>query len=127
MITRRVINATRYEQQDSRRPRCRHTAVASQGRNCLILTNWTAHLDKLADALRAMGHDPVVLRGGMGAKARAAAPARLQPQPGGPPLLAAWRPARTPGKDSTAPRWTPSSSPHPSPRRTARPVRRPGA
>lgn len=44
----------------------------SQGRNCLILTNWTAHLDKLADALHAMGHDPVVLRGGMGAKARAA-------------------------------------------------------
>ena len=60
----------------------------SQGRNCLILTNWTAHLDKLADALRAMGHDPVVLRGGIGAKARAAALARLQPQPGGPLLLA---------------------------------------
>jgi superfamily II DNA or RNA helicase len=64
------------------------TAALSQGRNCLVLTNWTAHLDKLADALRAMGHDPVVLRGGMGAKARAAALARLQPQPGGPPLLA---------------------------------------
>ena len=63
-------------------------AALSQGRNCLVLTNWTAHLDKLADALRAMGHDPVVLRGGMGAKARAAALARLQPQPGGPPLLA---------------------------------------
>lgn len=29
-----------------------------------------------------------ILRGGMGAKARAAALARLQPQPGGPPLLA---------------------------------------
>ena len=62
------------------------TALA-QGRNCLVLTNWTAHLDKLADALLAMGHDPVILRGGMGAKARAAALARLQPQPGGPPLL----------------------------------------
>ena len=59
----------------------------SQGRNCLVLTNWTAHLEKLADGLRAMGHDPVVLRGGMGAEARAAALARLQPQPGGPPLL----------------------------------------
>jgi hypothetical protein len=43
-------------------------AALSQGRNCLILTNWTAHLDKLADALRAMGHDPVVSRGGLGAK-----------------------------------------------------------
>jgi len=62
------------------------TALA-QGRNCLVLTNWTAHLDKLAGALLAMGHDPVILRGGMGAKARAAALARLQPQPGGPPLL----------------------------------------
>ena len=62
------------------------TAALSQGRNCLVLTNWTAHLGKFADALRAMGHDPVVLRGGMGAKARAAALARLQP--GGPPLLA---------------------------------------
>jgi hypothetical protein len=44
--------------------------------------------EQLADALRGMGHDPVVLRGGMGAKARATALAQLQPQPGGPPLLA---------------------------------------
>ena len=67
-------------------------AALSQGRNCLVLTNWTAHLDKLADALRAIGHDPVILRGGLGAKARAAALAQLQlqpqPQPGGPSLLA---------------------------------------
>ena len=34
------------------------------------------------------GHDPVILKGGMGAKDRAAALARLVPQPGGPPLLA---------------------------------------
>jgi superfamily II DNA or RNA helicase len=34
-----------------------------------------------------MGYDPVILRGGIGAKARAAALARLQPQPGGAPLL----------------------------------------
>jgi superfamily II DNA or RNA helicase len=38
--------------------------------------------------LREAGHDPVILRGGMGAKSRAAALARLQPQSGGPPLLA---------------------------------------
>jgi hypothetical protein len=63
------------------------TAALSQGRNCVVLTNWTAHLDRLADALRATGHDPIILRGGMGAKARAAALARLQPQPGGAPLL----------------------------------------
>jgi superfamily II DNA or RNA helicase len=63
-------------------------ASLSQRRNCLILTNWTAHLDKLADGLRGLGHDPVILRGGMGAKARVAALARLEPKPGGAPLLA---------------------------------------
>jgi superfamily II DNA or RNA helicase len=34
-----------------------------------------------------MGYDPVVLRGGMGAKTRAAALSRLRPQPGDPQLL----------------------------------------
>jgi superfamily II DNA or RNA helicase len=42
----------------------------------------------MASALRELGHDPVILRGGMGAKTRAAAIARLTRQPGGPPLLA---------------------------------------
>lgn len=60
----------------------------NRGRHCLVLTQWTAHIDRLTAALRERGHDPVVLRGGMGAKARAAALARLQPQPDGPPLLA---------------------------------------
>ena len=59
-----------------------------QGRNCLILTNWTDHLEKITDALRALGHNPVTLKGGMGARDRAAALARLTPQPSGPPLLA---------------------------------------
>jgi superfamily II DNA or RNA helicase len=64
-------------------------AVAlGQGRNCLVLTNWTVHLETIANALRALGHHPVTLKGGMGAKDRAAALARLTPQPGGPPLLA---------------------------------------
>jgi len=44
----------------------------ARGRNCLVLTQWTAHLDRIAAALRDHGHDPVILRGGMGAKARAA-------------------------------------------------------
>jgi superfamily II DNA or RNA helicase len=57
-------------------------------RNCLVLTQWTAHVAQLADALRNRGHDPVILRGGMGAKARSAALARLRPQPDSPPLLA---------------------------------------
>jgi superfamily II DNA or RNA helicase len=63
-------------------------AALDQRRNCLVLTNWTGHLQKIAGALRHLGHDPVILKGGMGAKDRAAALARLTPQPGGPPLLA---------------------------------------
>jgi len=63
-----------------------HDALG-RGRNCLVLTQWTSHLERLATALRDQGHDPVVLRGGMGAKARTAALARLDPQPDGSPLL----------------------------------------
>jgi hypothetical protein len=62
-------------------------AALAQGRHCLVLTQWIAHLQKLAGALQSMGHDPVVLRGGMNAKNRSAALARLQPPPGSPPLL----------------------------------------
>jgi superfamily II DNA or RNA helicase len=61
-------------------------AALARGRNCLVLTQWVAHMTRLADELRDRGHDPVVLRGGMGAKARAGALARLQP-PAGQPLL----------------------------------------
>jgi superfamily II DNA or RNA helicase len=63
-------------------------AALSLGRNCLVLTNWTTHLDALASSLRALGHDPVILRGGMSVKDRAAALTRLQSRPDGPPLLA---------------------------------------
>ncbi len=59
----------------------------AKGRHCLVLTLWIAHLTKLTEMLQAMGYDPVILRGGMGAKSRAAALARLQPQSDGPPLL----------------------------------------
>jgi superfamily II DNA or RNA helicase len=52
-----------------------------------VLTQWTEHLDRLVTALGERGHEPVVLRGGMGAKARTAALARLGPQPDAPPLL----------------------------------------
>jgi len=62
-------------------------AALDRGRHCLVLTQWTGHLDTLAEALRNKGYDPVVLRGGMGAKARTAAQQRLRPEPGGPPLL----------------------------------------
>jgi superfamily II DNA or RNA helicase len=63
------------------------SAALARGRHCMVLTLWIAHLQKLAESLQAMGYDPVVLRGGMGVKSRSAALARLQPQPGSPPLL----------------------------------------
>lgn len=59
----------------------------AKGRYCLVLTLWIAHLTKLTEMLQAMGYDPIILRGGMSAKSRAAALARLQPQSDGPPLL----------------------------------------
>lgn len=60
-------------------------AAVGWGRNCVVLTQRTDHLERIASLLR--GHHPVVLRGGMGAKARVAALARLDRPPGGPPLL----------------------------------------
>jgi superfamily II DNA or RNA helicase len=62
-------------------------AALARGRHCLVLTQWVAHLRKFTETLQEAGHDPVVLRGGMGARSRNAAIARLTPQPGGPPLL----------------------------------------
>ena len=55
------------------------TAALGRGRHCLLLTQWTAHLEAFTDTLSAKGFDPVVLRGGMGAKARKDALARLAP------------------------------------------------
>lgn len=61
-------------------------AVARR-RHCLVLTQWTAHVDRFPAELTARGHEPVVLVGGMGARARAAAMARLDPEAGDRPLL----------------------------------------
>lgn len=58
----------------------------ARGRHCLVLTRQVRHLNLLTAALA--DHDPVILRGGMGAKARADALARLTPSPSGTPLLA---------------------------------------
>ena len=63
------------------------TDALTRGRNCLILTQRTDQLQAIAEILTGRGHDPVILRGGMGTKARAAAHARLEPTAGGPPLL----------------------------------------
>jgi superfamily II DNA or RNA helicase len=64
-------------------------AAALDRGHSLVLTLWVAHLTKLTGMLQAMGHEPVVMRGGMGAKSRAAALARLEAQSDGTPLLVA--------------------------------------
>ena len=56
-------------------------AALGKDRNCLVLTNRTSHLERFADLLREAGHDPVILRGGMGARSRAAALARCSRSP----------------------------------------------
>ena len=58
-----------------------------RGRHCLVLTQWTTHLERLTAELTARGHAPVVLRGGMGTKRRAAALAQLQRPAAGEALL----------------------------------------
>jgi len=60
-------------------------AALARGRNCLVLTQWIAHVAVLAELLRAAGYDPVVLKGGTGAGQRRDALARLRPSDG--PLL----------------------------------------
>jgi superfamily II DNA or RNA helicase len=62
-------------------------AALERGRHCLVLTQWTAHIERFAEEFQRRGLDPVVLRGGMSTKARRIALARLQPPPGGSPLL----------------------------------------
>ena len=54
------------------------TQAVEIGRNCLVLTQWTEHVEKLSAELRSRGMDAVVMRGGMGKKARAAATSEMQ-------------------------------------------------
>jgi superfamily II DNA or RNA helicase len=63
------------------------TAALDHGRHCLVLTQWTAHLERLTDELRQRGRDPVILRGGMSTKIRRLALARLQEPTDSAPLL----------------------------------------
>lgn len=60
------------------------------GRNVLVLTQWTDHLDALGAELRQRGVEPLVLKGGLGKKARAAVIDELNadPAPNGQLLLA---------------------------------------
>ncbi|MGB7964537.1 MAG: DEAD/DEAH box helicase family protein [Propionicimonas sp.] len=56
-----------------------------RGRNCLVLTQWKSHVDRFAEALA--DQQPVVLIGGMGAKARLSALAQLDPRDRDTPIL----------------------------------------
>jgi hypothetical protein len=82
--------------------------LRARGRNCLVLTQWTAHVALLANLLRSAGHEPVVPQGGMGAGQRRAALERLRPGDG-PLLVIATGPYVGEGFDCPAPR-------HPVPR-----------
>ena len=53
------------------------SAAVRDGRNVLVLTQWTGHLDALAAMLDNGGLAPLVLKGGLGKKARAAVIERL--------------------------------------------------
>jgi superfamily II DNA or RNA helicase len=65
-------------------------AVAVEhGRQCLVLTRWTDHLERIVTELRARGHEPLVLHGGIAKKARAAIIEKLsQPTGDGSALVA---------------------------------------
>lgn len=82
------INRACFENEDRNRQIIDDVLAAlERGRHCLVLTRQVAHLERLSAALAA--HHPVVLRGGMGAKARSTALTRLAPPADGEaPLLA---------------------------------------
>jgi superfamily II DNA or RNA helicase len=51
---------------------CADVKVAvGEGRNCLVLAQWTEHVEAIAAGLRRIGLDPHVLYGGMAKKQRA--------------------------------------------------------
>jgi superfamily II DNA or RNA helicase len=67
-------------------------AALKRGRHCLLLTQWTAHVERFAHELRRRSLDPIVLRGGMSATARRDALARLHPVDGAALLVVATGP-----------------------------------
>ena len=65
-------------------------AAVDSGRNCLVLTRWSEHLDRIAEELADHKIEPLVLHGKMGKKARAHVIEQLgAPRPDGGMLLAA--------------------------------------
>lgn len=64
--------------------------AASAGRNSLVLTRWTKHLDKIVARLEERGVEPLVLHGQLGKRAQTTVVADLEsPRPDGGMVLAA--------------------------------------
>ena len=79
------------EDEERSRQICADVAAAIEvQRNCLVLTQWTEHLESLSGELHRHGIEAIMMRGGMGKKARASASAeiRAQASAGGLALLA---------------------------------------
>ena len=79
------------EDEERSRQICGDVASAIEvQRNCLVLTQWTEHLESLSGELQRFGIEAIVMRGGMGRKARASALVEMQAQAsaGGLALLA---------------------------------------
>lgn len=58
---------------------CRDVSEAlGRDRRCILLTQWTEHVEALVAGLESLGHDPVVMTGEMGKKARTEALQRLE-------------------------------------------------
>ena len=56
-------------------------AATSSGRTCLVLTQRTDHIEAIVDGLGALGDTALVLKGGLGKKARAAVADAITSQP----------------------------------------------
>ena len=79
------------EDEERSRQICGDIAAAIEARrNCLVLTQWTEHLEALSGELQRLGIEAIVMRGGMGKKARASSSAQMEAQAsaGGLALLA---------------------------------------
>jgi superfamily II DNA or RNA helicase len=79
------------EDDDRTRQICTDIAAAVRvGRNCLVLSQWTGHVARLVEGLKALGLEPLVLQGGMGKKVRSLVMDELATtRPGGGVILVA--------------------------------------
>lgn len=62
-------------------------AALSEGRRCLVLSQWKQHCHALAERLQSKGITPVVLEGGLGKRARAALLDQIEGTPRSSPLV----------------------------------------